>query len=295
MAIINCPYCMTKISSMAITCANCGILIKDNIRQCPHCNEWIQMDVNNCTNCMHRLETCMPNADNNRRYSSFPSTNKPSKQTSKHKGCLKKIVYLFIILILLGAGVFGIYVYKKIKIEENRTFIKELELRIAEDEKANSMRLHLAQMDSTKWNETINRKTIEAAEEYISIYPEGIFINEAYMLLEELRRRIVSEPEKRTVINVLKERLSKNTSNKGKKRSAYTYIDYKFSDNLVIKKRYVNRDSFHYVVVGNAMKVVNNPKTNTTNDADIKLHFILDSEMKIIKENIETSSSQKQQ
>ena len=102
-------------------------------------------------------------------------------------------------VLAISLATVGIYCainkYHERQLGEAKAIREELARRIAEDQKANAYRLQQVQMDSTLWAKTFKAKTISATEEYITTYPEGIFINEAYMLLEELKRRKVTDRE----------------------------------------------------------------------------------------------------
>ncbi len=65
----------------------------------------------------------------------------------------------------------------------------ELERRIIADQRANEQMLRQAQRDSALWQQTLKAKNIETTQRYIATYPEGIFVDEAYLMLEALQKR----------------------------------------------------------------------------------------------------------
>ena len=164
---------------------------------------------------------------------------------------------------------------------------EELARRIAEDQKANSYRLQQAQMDSTLWAKTLKEKNIATTEEYINTYPEGIFVNEAYMLLDELKRRQITDREQSRIRNIVEGKLAEEKKRllKNKEKDVLG-LHLEIKDELSVTKRYINRDSFVYVVRGTILSTINRTNPNKPNQENSKLEILMDSNRKIIESSI---------
>lgn len=304
MALIKCPECGQKVSSLSITCPNCSTRIKGNIKQCPHCGEWTQTSKEACVECGKEISKQSTSdvsvseknnvTENIQTQQEQPTktnnTNdtKISKKPKKKNGCIIALVCFSILMICIGAAGFGLYKYLEIQKAEKKAIQEELIKRIEENKKANAERLLLMQQDSTFWQKTFKAKTIEETEAYINAYPEGIFINEAYMLLEELKRRKVSSSEESLIrVAVEKELEDYRKRRMRKKESDVLGIHPQISDKLNITKKYINRDSFKYVVRGNVTVTINRTNPKKPHNQDIKMVLTMDSDRNIIESNLE--------
>lgn len=195
-----------------------------------------------------------------------------------------------LIALCLAAVAYGAYQYHLDRLAQKEAIRQELAKRIAEDEKANAVKLHQAQQDSAFWAKAFKAKTIEAAREYIATYPEGIFINEAYLLIEELQRRAVNPTELAHIKGIIENRLAQLREQfiKNGKRGTKD-IQYQLCDSLDIRKKSLNRDSFIYVIRGNVKKVTIPAGKAKPDTAEIDLRMTLDRHKKIIESNLNTS------
>lgn len=294
MALIKCPVCGQKVSSLSITCPNCSTRIKGNIQQCPNCEEWVLVGKGECEACGSAIEnsvndeeqsTTHENREQQEQTEHFKT--KEPKQPKKKNGCIITLVCMLIIASCLAAAAYAFHRYNEKEKAEKEAIRQELLKRIAEDKKANEERFLLMQQDSSYWEKTLKAKTIEAAEAYISAYPEGIFINEAYMLLEELNRRKVSPSEEVLIRNVVEKKLEEYRKKSLRKKEADVLgIHPQIANKLKITKKYINRDSFQYVVRGDIAVTINRTNPKKPNKQDIKLEIIMDSKKKVLESNL---------
>lgn len=294
MALIKCPVCGQKVSSLSITCPNCSTRIKGNIQQCPNCEEWVLAGKNECEACGSAIEgpvndythsTTQKEKMQQEHTEHFKS--KEPEQPKKRNGCIITLVCLLILAACLAAAAYAFHRYNEKEKAEKEAIRLELLKRIAEDKKANEERFLLMQQDSSYWEKTLKAKTIEAAEAYISAYPEGIFINEAYMLLEELNRRKVSPSEEVLIRNVVEKKLEEYRKKSLRKKEADVLgIHPQIANKLKITKKYINRDSFQYVVRGDIAVTINRTNPKKPNKQDIKLEIIMDSKKKVLESNL---------
>ena len=287
MAIIKCPQCGSNVSSQAYTCPQCNRKIKGHVRQCPKCAEWVSASDDMCSVCGNAMELSAPSREASHPDSpSMTSSPKPKKQQKK-SGCLA----IFLSLVAVSLAIVGIYFalnkYNERKLAEKKAVYEELARRIAEDQKANSQRLQQAQMDSALWAKTLKAKNITATEEYINTYPEGIFVNEAYMLLDELKRRKVTDREQSRIRSVVEEKLAEEKKRllKNKEKDVLG-LHLEIKDELSVTKRYINRDSFVYVVRGTILSTINRTDPKKPNQETHKMEITLDSNRKIIESSI---------
>lgn len=300
MALIKCPECGQKVSSLSITCPNCSTRIKGNIHQCPHCGEWTLADKEACVACGKEIctqsvkEASATSKNNDTENENTTqgqlnhTKNDKVRKPKKKNGCVIALICFSILMICLGAAGYGLYKYLEIQKAEKKAIQEELIKRIEENKKANAERLLLMQQDSSYWQKTFKAKTIEDTEAYINAYPEGIFINEAYMLLEELKRRKVSSSEESLIrMAVEKELEDYRKKRMRKKESDVLGIHPQISDKLKITKKYINRDTFQYIVRGNVIVTINRTNPKKPHNQDIKMLITMDSDMKIIESNLE--------
>lgn len=271
MAIIQCPYCGNKISSYAMTCPHCNQFLKDQS----------SADINNNT----PIQSSQIDEKNESANNPFTPKNQPEKKRSS--GCLYIFIGLIIGIFCFAFAIVGIKFYNEQQQAKREQIRLELAQRILEDEKANKARLLQMQMDSALWKKTFNAKTLEATEEYINMYPEGIFINEAYMLQEELNRRNVSPQEAKIISNIVNAKIEEYQQLKVKnKENDVLGLHFSIDEELNIKKKYVNRDSFHYVVTAILKETINRTDPKKPHSNSIKIELILNAEKKILKSNL---------
>ena len=269
MAIIQCPYCGKRISSYAMTCPHCNEILKEQSKS-----------DNNTPTPSHQVREDIETESN-------PSPQKKQEDKKRGSGCLYIFLGLLIGVVCFASAIVGIKFYNEQKEAEREKIRQELAQRIIEDEKANKARLLQMQMDSAMWKKTFKAKTLEATEEYINMYPEGIFINEAYMLQEELKRRNVSSQEAKIISNIVNAKIEEYQQSKVKNMEKDVLgLHFSMDKELNIKKKYINRDSFHYVVttILNETITRTDPKKPHSNSTPIEV--ILNADKKILKSNI---------
>lgn len=288
MALIKCPGCGQRISSQSITCPNCSIRIKGNIRQCLHCQEWMLANKAVCTACGFEM-TVQGNAEGGA-ISELPNHFKTKNvaQPKKNKsGCVGIFVFLSILGVVLGSAIFVGYRYH-LKVQKEKNSAREaLFKRIADDKRANDERLLQMQLDSSYWHKALKAKTLDATEAYINAYPEGIFIHEAYMLLEELKRRQVTSAEETLIRHVVEEKLKTYQDSVTKRLEADVLgIHSQIIDKLNISKKYIHRDSFQYLVRGKVQININRTDSKKINQKELKLEMVMDSDRKVIASSL---------
>ncbi len=209
----------------------------------------------------------------------------------KSHGCLWTLFILFLMALCLVVGAYIGYQYHHVRYTQQEATLQELARRIAKDEEQNKKKLADAQQDSTLWAQTFKAKTIEAVQEYIATYPEGFFIDEAYMLMEELQRRQVKDVEQAHIKSIVANRLTE-LRQQSLKSAAKTLQDvqYNLTDTLHIIKKHITRDSFLYIVEGNVQKVSIPTGKAALDTTLISLRMTLDKERNIIESNLASLS-----
>ena len=285
MAIIRCPECKEQISSMALTCPHCGIRIKGHIRQCPDCKEWIRKNNATCKVCGSSVSI----QHDDEAYTTRPIDSKPITPKKKvNNSCLLMFMLLLILTTIIAGIAYGLYKYHQHQVKTREAILEELSMRIREDEKANAEHMRMAQEDSTMWKKTFRTKTIDATENYIKTYPEGIFINEAYMLLEELKRRKVSENDQSIIRHIVEEELNSfRKQNMKKKEKDVIGLHYQIVEKLDVTRKYINRDSFVYIANGRALETINRSDPKKANSNKLKLSFTISSDKKLVESSID--------
>lgn len=267
---------------MSMTCPHCNMRIKGNVRQCPTCNEWILGNANKCTKCGSEVDVISDANTQEQKSPIINSTSRPDTQKSR-KGCWGFITAIIITILCIGMCIIGLHKYDENVREARKAAQEELNKRIAEDEKANAKHMLMMQKDSAHWKKAFDAKTIEATEEYIKIYPEGIFINEAYMLLEELNRRKVSDKDYIYIRNIVAKKLEDYKAHTFKKKAKDILdIKYEIIDSVIASKKYINRDSFHFVVHCNVLETTNKTSAKKDSTKIMKLEMTLDNKKRII-------------
>ncbi|MDE5560703.1 MAG: zinc ribbon domain-containing protein [Bacteroidaceae bacterium] len=278
MAIINCPGCGKNISSMAFTCPHCGIRLRNEIR----CGRDTAESAAQPDNAPVLGDAQLPDE----------TETKPQK---KKNGCLKSIIIMLIAAMSIGAILYAMYRYHERQAAERRALMEELAKRIMDDQKANTARLHLAQQDSILWKKVLKHKTIETTEEYIQTYPEGIFIDEAYMLLEEQNRRIISKQECHDIRSIIDSQLVEYRDKRLRTKDRdIRGMHYNIAGELDITKKYINRDSFQYVVRGTITETINRTDPTKPNNLQLELDITMDADKRILQSNLQTAPELKQ-
>lgn len=312
MARIRCPHCGSSVSSLAFTCPACNVPIKGNVRQCPDCHEWLFATETRCEHCGCELTSEFSSAATQASSGLLSATSQagntgttvsqvhrveystPGNSFADHRqevkksgGCMKALVILLLFVILFAAAAFGGYTYYEYRNSQRKAVMEELARRIAEDEKANARQLVIAQADSAAWHKAIRNRSMELTEKYIAEYPEGIFINEAYMLLEELKKRKVSESEQNSIRLIVDTRLNAYQKKRlGKKDKDVLGLHYSVDGELRIQKKYINRDSFQYVVCGNISETITRTDPTKPTSSRIKMEMLLNATYKVLESSI---------
>lgn len=292
---------------MALTCPHCAAQIRRHIRQCRECGTWNFSDADVCLYCGNAMsaieneaEKHLPHAEtsNERTHRpvykfTSPCPVEPAKNHGRKQGrrWTKFLGNLCLAAICIGATAYGVYRYDSYIKAQKEAIQQELAKRIAEDEEANAQKLLQAQQDSIYWKQTLKIKTIEAARQYIAEYPEGIFINEAYMLIEELQRRAVNPTERRHIMEIVennfarvREQYIKNGMTKAKD------IQFRVSDTLSISKKHISRDSILYIVSGKVDKITIPARKANPDTSTIELRMTLDRHRNVIEENLSSQA-----
>lgn len=312
MARIRCPHCGSSVSSLAFTCPACNVPIKGNVRQCPDCHEWLFATETRCEHCGCELTPESYASATQVSPGVLPATSQedntgtavthvhhltystPGNSSAGHRqepeksgGCMKTFAIMLLFVILLSAAAFGGYTYYEYRNSQRKAVMEELAQRIAEDEKANARQLVVAQADSAAWHKAIRNRSMELTEKYIAEYPEGIFINEAYMLLEELKKRKVSESEQNSIRLLVDTRLNAYQKKRlGNKDKDVLGLHYSVDGELRIQKKYINRDSFQYVVCGNISETITRTDPTKPTSSRIKMEILLDAAYKVLESSI---------
>lgn len=308
MPIIKCPGCGQNTSTMALTCPHCNTKIRGYIHSCPHCGTWAFYTDTKCPCCGGDMsvtveEAARPTVSARPSAALRPSVRQakgitvrpcpiaPPKEPGKKKGhgCLKAFFRILLVALCLSVAAYGAYRYYLEHQARLLVVREDLARRIAEDEEQNALKLQQARQDSAFWSQTLKTKTIEAARDYISTYPEGIFIDEAYLLIEELQRRSVGAAEQKHIKGVVENRLAQIREQfiKNGKRGAKD-VRYSIVEPLIVSRKYINRDSFLYIVDGTVEKQVLPNGKGEAEKTSLDLHMTLDKQKNILESDLNT-------
>lgn len=98
MAMIKCPECGQRISSMAGTCPHCGVGIKGHLRECPHCGEYMLDAQDECPECGQPVE---PEVEENDVVTTQPGTQGESTDNSEKTSSNSTLIWVIIVLLVV--------------------------------------------------------------------------------------------------------------------------------------------------------------------------------------------------
>lgn len=204
MAMIKCPECGLRISSMAMTCPHCGVAIKGHLHECPECGEYVLDSHTECPECGAELDFAPQMSDDAKPSLSPQGGGEPEGSGGGH-ALLWTIVAL---LVVCGVGG-GLYLFDQYRLREerrareqdsiNRVTAMRFERELEAARRRDSVDWHLAMADGSE----------EAIRRYKIIHDrDGEYLDSADLVLEQLSRLRVSDQDKILVRNVIEERLA---------------------------------------------------------------------------------------
>lgn len=234
MAIINCPKCGNRVSTMALLCPHCSVKIADHIAVCPECEEpYIKEKDNVCKNCGIKLdeETLSATSHQNATKSNLPNntncsaTRQPNlttptslqdkkrggfyntqpNPTPRKKSARKAILLCLALLVCLATIVSVVYI------------INDRKAKSAEEERS--------------YNYLINNFSIADAETFLIRYPESKHATEITNQIK-LYRRYESEWTK-----------VENSNN----IDDFVVFERKFPNSPFVKKAQIKIDSLDWI------------------------------------------------
>ena len=204
MAMIKCPECGLRISSMAMTCPHCGVAIKGHLHECPECGEYVLDSHTECPECGAELDFAPQTGDDAKPTLSPQGGGEPDGSGGGH-ALLWTIVAL---LVVCGVGG-GLYLFDQYRLREEQRIreqdsIKRL-MAIRFEQELEAAR----HKDSVDWRLAMADGSEEAIRRYKIIHDrDGEYLDSADLVLEQLSRLRVSDQDKILVRNVIEERLA---------------------------------------------------------------------------------------
>ena len=286
MAMIKCPECGQRVSSMALTCPHCGVGIKGHLRECPMCGEWLLDDQPRCPECNSVVE--LKQADQN-----IPSDNDRNNQDNKDKQSPKKkknsntvIWVLVLLLLLIGIGVaWAFQAYSDYKEEERRMFEEEMKERRLEEEKRNKEFAEIQRKDSLDWVYAQEVNTVASMDRYLQLHPRGNYMDEAMMKRDDLKRTEVTEEDRSRIRNILESRLTE-ASNRKPSVGDIIGIHYQISGDLSITKEQTTTGSVQFYAKCKVSETISRTDPTKPTDSTFVLRAILDIDKNVMEINL---------
>ncbi|MBO4661262.1 MAG: hypothetical protein J5630_00980 [Bacteroidaceae bacterium] len=286
MAMIKCPECGQRVSSMALTCPHCGVGIKGHLRECPMCGEWLLDDQPRCPECNSVVE--LKQADQN-----IPSDNDRNNQDDKDKQSSKKnknsntvIWVLVFLLLLIGIGVaWAFQAYSDYKEEERRMFEEEMKERRLEEEKRNKEFAEIQRKDSLDWVYAQEVNTVASMDRYLQLHPRGNYMDEAMMKRDDLKRTEVTEEDRSRIRNILESRLTEASSRKPSVGDIIG-IHYQISGDLSITKEQTTTGSVQFYAKCKVSETISRTDPTKPTDSTFILRAILDIDKNVMEINL---------
>lgn len=292
MAMIKCPECGQRVSSMALTCPHCGVGIKGHLRECPMCGEWILDDQPRCPECNSVVEV-KPQSDQDS--SSGYDKGKQDKQDNKGKqenqgkkkssNTILWVLVFMVPLISIGAA-WAITSYLDYKdAADRRQFEEELEERRMEEERRNKEFAEIQRKDSLDWVYAQEVNTVASMDRYLQLHPQGNYMDEAMMKREALKRTEVTEEDRSRIRNILESRLTEAATDKPKAGDIIG-IHYQISGDLSITKEQTTTGSVQFYAKCKVSETISRTDPTKPTDSTFVLRAILDIDKNVLEINL---------
>lgn len=292
MAMIKCPECGQRVSSMALTCPHCGVGIKGHLRECPMCGEWILDDQPRCPECNSLVEV-KPQSDQNSSsgYDKGNQDKQDNKGKQENQGKKKSsntilwVLVFMVPLISIGAA-WAITSYLDYKdAADRRQFEEELEERRMEEERRNKEFAEIQRKDSLDWVYAQEVNTVASMDRYLQLHPQGNYMDEAMMKREALKRTEVTEEDRSRIRNILESRLTEAATSKPTAGDIIG-IHYQISGDLSITKEQTTTGSVQFYAKCKVSETISRTDPTKPTDSTFVLRAILDIDKNVLEINL---------
>lgn len=292
MAMIKCPECGQRVSSMALTCPHCGVGIKGHLRECPMCGEWILDDQTRCPECNSLVEVKpQSDQDSSSGYDKGNQDKQDNKGKQENQGKKKSsntilwVLVFMVPLISIGAA-WAITSYLDYKdAADRRQFEEELEERRMEEERRNKEFAEIQRKDSLDWVYAQEVNTVASMDRYLQLHPQGNYMDEAMMKREALKRTEVTEEDRSRIRNILESRLTEAATSKPKAGDIIG-IHYQISGDLSITKEQTTTGSVQFYAKCKVSETISRTDPTKPTDSTFVLRAILDIDKNVLEINL---------
>jgi|GEM_PF-3244979 len=292
MAMIKCPECGQRVSSMALTCPHCGVGIKGHLRECPMCGEWILDDQPRCPECNSLVEVKpQSDQDSSSGYDKGNQDKQDNKGKQENQGKKKSsntilwVLVFMVPLISIGAS-WAITSYLDYKdAADRRQFEEELEERRMEEERRNKEFAEIQRKDSLDWVYAQEVNTVASMDRYLQLHPQGNYMDEAMMKREALKRTEVTEEDRSRIRNILESRLTEAATSKPKAGDIIG-IHYQISGDLSITKEQTTTGSVQFYAKCKVSETISRTDPTKPTDSTFVLRAILDIDKNVLEINL---------
>lgn len=292
MAMIKCPECGQRVSSMALTCPHCGVGIKGHLRECPMCGEWILDDQPRCPECNSVVEVKpQSDQDSSSGYDKGNQDKQDNKGKQENQGKKKSsntilwVLVFMVPLISIGAA-WAITSYLDYKdAADRRQFEEELEERRMEEERRNKEFAEIQRKDSLDWVYAQEVNTVASMDRYLQLHPQGNYMDEAMMKREALKRTEVTEEDRSRIRNILESRLTEAATSKPTAGDIIG-IHYQISGDLSITKEQTTTGSVQFYAKCKVSETISRTDPTKPTDSTFVLRAILDIDKNVLEINL---------
>lgn len=292
MAMIKCPECGQRVSSMALTCPHCGVGIKGHLRECPMCGEWILDDQTRCPECNSLVEVKpQSDQDSSSGYDKGNQDKQDNKGKQENQGKKKSsntilwVLVFMVPLISIGAS-WAITSYLDYKdAADRRQFEEELEERRMEEERRNKEFAEIQRKDSLDWVYAQEVNTVASMDRYLQLHPQGNYMDEAMMKREALKRTEVTEEDRSRIRNILESRLTEAATSKPTAGDIIG-IHYQISGDLSITKEQTTTGSVQFYAKCKVSETISRTDPTKPTDSTFVLRAILDIDKNVLEINL---------
>lgn len=292
MAMIKCPECGQRVSSMALTCPHCGVGIKGHLRECPMCGEWILDDQTRCPECNSVVEVKpQSDQDSSSGYDKGNQDKQDNKGKQENQGKKKSsntilwVLVFMVPLISIGAA-WAITSYLDYKdAADRRQFEEELEERRMEEERRNKEFAEIQRKDSLDWVYAQEVNTVASMDRYLQLHPQGNYMDEAMMKREALKRTEVTEEDRSRIRSILESRLTEAATSKPTAGDIIG-IHYQISGDLSITKEQTTTGSVQFYAKCKVSETISRTDPTKPTDSTFVLRAILDIDKNVLEINL---------
>ncbi|MBR1467967.1 MAG: zinc ribbon domain-containing protein [Bacteroidaceae bacterium] len=297
MAMIRCPECGQRVSSMALTCPHCGVGIKGHLRECPHCGEWMLDDQSKCPECDSPVETGgdSPSVTEETGTGQVQSGHNDYAGSDEGRPNTKKVgkksntvwwVAAFLFLLIGIGSIWAAGAYFKYKEDVLDAQVEEeMRARMMEEEKRNKEFAEIQRKDSLDWVYAKEVNTVASMERYLELHPQGNYMDDAMMRRDILKRTEVTEEDRARIRSILESKLTEAAARKNKSGDILGF-HYQISGDLAITKEETPTGSMQFFAKCKVNETISRTDPTKPTDSTFVLRAILDIDKNVLEINL---------